>query len=93
MEYKGPQLYSGKLEDCIKNIDRKIESYLALLNESEKDNTNEFGLSEEDVLPILQNLSERKEAYEELKQQIDETDVRKILCQSSAKNMMIQICI
>ena len=69
---------SGKLEDRIKNIDCKIESYLALLNESDKDDTNESELSEEDVLQILQNLSERKEAYAELKQQIDETGVRQI---------------
>lgn len=69
---------SGKLEDRIKNIDCKIESYLALLNESDKNDISESELSENDVMQILQNLNERKEKYEELKQQIDGTEVRQI---------------
>lgn len=39
---------------------------------------NESELSETDIQQILQNLSERKDKYEEIKQQIDETEVRQV---------------
>lgn len=69
---------SGKLEDRIKNIDCKIEAYLTLLNETDKNDTDESELSETDIHQILQNLSERKDKYEKIKQQIDRTEVRQV---------------
>lgn len=68
----------GKLDDRIKNIDRRIEEYLSLLNESDRNDIDGDDLSVEDIARILQNLTERKEKYEELRGQIIGTNVRQI---------------
>lgn len=68
----------GKLEDRIKNIDRRIEEYLVVLNEADRNDIDDHDLSEEDITQILKNLTERKEKYEELRKRINGTDVRQI---------------
>ena len=68
----------GKLEDRIKNIDLKIDSYLSMLNNADVSESEESELGEQDIFQIIQNLSERKGKYKEIQKQILNTDVRQV---------------
>lgn len=69
----------GKLEDRIKNIDVKIENYLALLNAGDaEEQGGKSELSEDEIIAILKNLCERRQVYEEFQQTIEEEDLHQI---------------
>jgi len=69
---------SGKLDDRIKNIDCKIDEYISLLNETDREESENSDLSNEDITKILENLSERREKYIEIQERISNTDERQV---------------
>ena len=61
-------------------IDQKADNYLKELEESDKDETNDGGPSyrKEEVEAALQRLMERKIKYDDLQQQLDNTEEKQI---------------
>lgn len=78
----------GKLEDRIKNIDIKIDSYLSMLNDADLCDSEDAELSEAEILQIVENLSERKQKYEELQKQIVETNARQVSLTDADSRLM-----
>lgn len=68
----------GKLEDRIKNIDLKIDSYLSMLNNEDLSDDEKDDLNETEMLQIIENLSARKQRYQEIQNEIATTEVRQV---------------
>lgn len=68
----------GKLEDRIRNIDCKIDEYLSMLNETDREENEAHNLDEETISEVLKALNERREKYTKIQEQINGTDVKQI---------------
>jgi len=62
-----------KLDDRIKRIDARLEKYLSEMNEADKEESDTPVLSGEDIAAAIKALSERKQAYEDMKAELKET--------------------
>ena len=65
----------NKLDDRIRRIDEKLDKYFAELNENDKTEaeTDSPKHTEEEIKTIIDELSKRKQNYEDMKKQLDET--------------------
>lgn len=72
-------------------IDQKADQYLRQLDESDKDETDDGGRSyrKEEVEAALQRLVERKIKYDELQQQLDNTEEKQISTSDSDSRALI----
>jgi transposase len=69
----------GKLEDRIKNIDAKIEAYLNDLNEKDaQEDLSDREKNAEDITRIIHELSERKQFYQSLQDELKNNDEKQI---------------
>jgi hypothetical protein len=69
----------GKLEDRIKNIDARIEAYLNDLNERDtQEDLADREKSTEDITRIIRELSERKQFYESLQDELNNSVEKQI---------------
>lgn len=68
-----------KLEDRIKNIDARIEAYLNALNEKDaQDDLSDIDKSAEDITRIVRELTERKQLYESLQEELKNSGEKQI---------------
>jgi transposase len=62
-----------KLDDRIRRIDEKLEKYLSELDENDRGETEGSKLTREEIAAVISALSERKEKYEGLKGELDQS--------------------